>query len=84
VIGARYEKIGNRETSENRQENLNDDQMTMKKRTGGVSNRRKTSKGRRRRADAGVCIKSPHHALTVITENANPSLVTQGWFADKP
>jgi hypothetical protein len=34
--------------------------------------------GRRRRADAS------HHALTVITENADSSLVTQGWVGDKP
>jgi hypothetical protein len=25
-----------------------------------------------------------HHMLAVITENTNPSLVTQGWVGDKP
>jgi hypothetical protein len=25
-----------------------------------------------------------HHTLAVITENTNPSLVTQGWVGDKP
>jgi hypothetical protein len=35
--------------------------------------------------DTGVYIKSlPHHALTVITERTNPSLVTQGWVGNKP
>jgi hypothetical protein len=26
----------------------------------------------------------PHHALTIIMVNADPSLVTQGWVGDKP
>jgi hypothetical protein len=29
-------------------------------------------------------LKSIHHTLTVITENEDPSLVTQGWVGDKP
>jgi hypothetical protein len=49
-----------------------------------VANLRQTSGGRRRRANAGIYIKAPHHALTVITENADPSLATQGWIGDKP
>jgi hypothetical protein len=43
-----------------------------------------TSEGRRRIAKAGVYIKVPHHALTVITGNAHTSMVTQGWVGDKP
>jgi hypothetical protein len=35
-----------------------------------------TSEGRRKRADFSMYIKAPHHALTGITEQANPSLVT--------
>jgi hypothetical protein len=29
-------------------------------------------------------LKPTHHALKVITENTEPSLVTQGWVVDKP
>jgi hypothetical protein len=29
-------------------------------------------------------LRPPHHALTIITENVDPSLVTQGWVGDKP
>jgi hypothetical protein len=32
----------------------------------------------------GSTLKPPHHALMVITENADPSLVAQGWVCDKP
>jgi hypothetical protein len=42
------------------------------------------SEGQWRRVDAGLCIKAPHHALTVITESVDPILVTQGWISDKP
>jgi hypothetical protein len=39
----------------------------------------------RRGADAGMCSKAPCYALTtIITEKADPSLVTQGWVGDKP
>jgi hypothetical protein len=70
---------GQTETRGNRQENLNDDQATTEKRTGWVANFRETSEGRGRRAIAGVYIKAPPHpALTVIKENENPSLGTQG------
>jgi hypothetical protein len=68
----------------NCQEGLNGGQMAMKKQTGGVANNRETSKGQRRRANASVCIKAPHHTLIVITENTDLSLVTQGWVGDKP
>jgi hypothetical protein len=30
-----------------------------------------------------VYVKTPYHALTVFTERADPSLVTQGWVSDK-
>jgi hypothetical protein len=49
-----------------------------------VASCRETSEGRRKRVNAGVYIKAPHHALTVITENADPSLVTQGSVGDSP
>jgi hypothetical protein len=29
-------------------------------------------------------LRTPHHAFTIITENTNPSLVTQGWVGAKP
>jgi hypothetical protein len=64
-------------------ERLIGDQATTEKRTGEVANNREKSEGRRRRARADVYIKAPHHALRVITENADPSLVTQGWVGDK-
>jgi hypothetical protein len=65
-------------------ERLNGDQATTEKRTGGVANYRETSEDQRRIALASVYIKVPHHALTVITENADPRLVTQGWEGDNP
>jgi hypothetical protein len=49
-----------------------------------MANHREMSRGRWKRVDAGVYIKTPHHALTVITEKGDPSLVTQGWVGDKP
>jgi hypothetical protein len=75
---------GPTETRGNRQENQNGDQVTTEKQTEGVANCRETSEGRRRGANAGVYSKAPHHALTVITENADPSLFTQGLVGDKP
>jgi hypothetical protein len=41
------------------------------------------SGGRRKKVDASVYIKAPHHALTAIMEKAKPSLVTQGWVGDQ-
>jgi hypothetical protein len=41
------------------------------------------SEGPQKRGNASVYIKT-HHALTVIMENANPSLVTEGWVCVKP
>jgi hypothetical protein len=72
---------GQTETRGNCQDDLNGDQETTEKRTGAVPNCRETSEGRWRRANAGVYINHPHHALTVITGNADPSLVTQGWVS---
>jgi hypothetical protein len=83
IMGGRNKNLYHKETRENRQENLNGDQVT-ETRTGGVANHREISEGQQRREDAGVYIKAPHQALTVITENADPSLVTQGWVGDKP
>jgi hypothetical protein len=34
--------------------------------------------------DAGIHIKTPHHALTVVKERADAYLVTQSWVSDKP
>jgi hypothetical protein len=59
----------NQETNVNCQESLNGNKVATKKRTGGVENRRETSKARRRRADNGICIKAHHHSLTIIMES---------------
>jgi hypothetical protein len=58
MTGAGTLKIGQVEKRGNRQEGLNGKQVTTKKYIGGVADRRETSKGRRKRADAGVCIKA--------------------------
>jgi hypothetical protein len=85
MTGAGNLKIGQAQTCGNRQEGPNGDQATMKKQTGGVANRRETSKGRRRRVDAGVCIKaSPPSRADSHHEKVDPSLVTQGCVGDKP
>jgi hypothetical protein len=49
-----------------------------------VANGRESSEDRRRGEDASTCSKAPRDALTVFTEKADPSLVTQGWVGDKP
>jgi hypothetical protein len=73
------------ETHGNRQENPNGDQKTTEGRTGGMADYWETSGGRQKRADTGEYIKAPHHhALTVITGRAGPSLVTEGWVDDRP
>jgi hypothetical protein len=82
MSGAGNMKIDQEDICGNRQ-GQNGDQVRTKKRTRGMANRWETSDDRRRRADTGVCTKAPQHALTVIKENANPSLVTQGWVGDK-
>jgi hypothetical protein len=51
-------KIGEEETCRNHQESLNVDQVTMKKRTIGLANRRETNGGWWRRANTGVYIKA--------------------------
>lgn len=57
----------------------------MKKRRGGVANCWELSGGKWRSADAIIYITPPpSQVLTVITENADPSLVTQGLVNDKP
>jgi hypothetical protein len=84
MIGPRNIKIGQVETRGNRRKVLNGYQVTTTTQTEGVAHCRETIEGRRRRADAGVYIKAPHHALTAITENADTSLVNQSWVGDKP
>jgi hypothetical protein len=84
MTGARNYKLCHRETNGNLQEGLNGDQVTKKKGVGGVANSQETSEGRRRRAKPSVYIKALHHSLTIITENADPTLVTQGKVGDKP
>jgi hypothetical protein len=85
MTGTAYVKIGQQETHMNHQESLHGDRVTTEKQTGGVANHWETSGGWRRKMDANVYIKAlPHHVLTVITENADPSLVTQGCVSDKP
>jgi hypothetical protein len=51
-----------------------------------MANRQETGGGQWKRADPSIYIKAPppHHALTFITERANPSLVTHGWVCGKP
>jgi hypothetical protein len=74
---------GQTETCGKRQDDLNSDQATKKKRTEGLASCWETSECRRRRGKEGLYIKAPHNALTVITENSDPSLVTQVWASDK-
>jgi hypothetical protein len=71
------------ETCGNRQDDLNGKQVTKKKITEVVASCGERNEGRGRRWNACVYIKTPHHALSVITGNADPSLDTQGWFGDK-
>jgi hypothetical protein len=46
-------------------------------------NRREKS-GCRTKNDVDVYIRASRHALTVITESVDLSLVNQGWIGDKP
>jgi hypothetical protein len=73
-----------REKHGNRQEGTNGDRQTTERQTGWMVNHREMSRCRRKGKDAGVYIKASHRTLTVITERADPSLVTQGWVCDKP
>jgi hypothetical protein len=59
IDDARNIKIGQAEICGNRQESQNGDRVTKRKQTEGVANRRETSEGRQRRADAGVRTKAP-------------------------
>jgi hypothetical protein len=78
ITSDRIEKLDHQET------NGNGDQITTQKRIGTVTNCRETGEGQRKGANAGICIKPPHYALTDITEKTDTSLVTQGWVGDKP
>jgi hypothetical protein len=50
--------------------------------TGGVANHREMSRCLQKRGNAGVHTKAPP-PLAVITERADPSLVTQCWISGK-
>jgi hypothetical protein len=75
--------VGQAEKRRNREEGLNGEQLTTKKKQ-----ERWQTVGKRARADgdrtSAYALKSIHHALTVITENADSSLVTQGCVGEKP
>jgi hypothetical protein len=49
-----------------------------------VANCREKARPGREGWTPAYTLRSPHHALTGITEKADPSLVTQGWVGDKP
>jgi hypothetical protein len=48
-----------------------------------VANRRETGEYGKKKGNAGMNIKAAYHALSVITERPDPSLVSQGWVGDK-
>jgi hypothetical protein len=73
TTGARNETTDLRDG--NRQEVMNGDREKTERRTGGVANHQETSGGRQKRKYAGVHLKDPHHAMTVM-EGADPSLIT--------
>jgi hypothetical protein len=74
MTGTENLMIGQAETRGNRQ-GLNGEQVNNEE-TNRRGGRLLGNEHQWRRADAGVSIKAPHHALTVITENSDPSLVT--------
>jgi hypothetical protein len=59
-------------------------QETTEKWTEGMANHQEMSGYWWKTGDASIAIKASHHVLTVITEMADPSLVTQGCVGDKP
>jgi hypothetical protein len=73
-----------RETNSNLQERPNGNRETTERQTGRMTNSRNMSRCQWKRGNAGVYIKDPHHALTVIMERADPSMVKQGWVGDRP
>jgi hypothetical protein len=75
-----------RETHESQQEGPNGDREEATEwRTERMANCREMSRCQWKRGNASIRIKAPHHhALTIIMERADPSLVTQGWIDDKP
>jgi hypothetical protein len=75
ITGAGNVKAGHRETRRNRQESLNGDWVTTEKRT------REVAGGKERTSE--YTLRPPYHSLTVITENADSNLVTQGWVVDQ-
>jgi hypothetical protein len=67
--------------------NLQGTRRNRRKRQRGdreTTNRRETGEGRRRRANAGKCIKRPTSRVDRHFGKIDPSLVTQGWTDNKP
>jgi hypothetical protein len=68
------------------QQQMTDSSNVMK----GIQGKEWPDVGTRARASgegstpANSTLSPPRHALTVVTENADPSLVTQGLVSDKP
>jgi hypothetical protein len=84
MSGVKNMKIGQAETRGNHQEGRNGDQVTTKKRTGGVANNREPARAGGEGRTLAYLLRPTHYALTAITENADPSLVAQGWVGEKP
>jgi hypothetical protein len=73
-----------RATHGSRKESPNGDRITTEKRAEGMANLRETSEGGGKGKTPAYTLRPPHHALTVITERADTSLVIQDWVGDKP
>jgi hypothetical protein len=84
ITSVRNEKANHQETSSNHQKGQNGDQVTTEKQARRVANYQETGGLAEKRPMPVYTLRTPHHALTNITENTDPSLVTQGWVGDKP
>jgi hypothetical protein len=73
-----------RETHRNRQEGPNGDREKTEARIGGAANRRERSGFQTKGGMPPYKLRPPDHALTLIIEKADPSLVTYCWVYAKP
>jgi hypothetical protein len=76
IDSAGTEKMDHQEIIKDHRGDQSGDPVTTGRQPGEVTNRRETSKGRRTRANNGICTKPPHYALPATTGLANTSLVT--------
>jgi hypothetical protein len=83
MTGAGNETKDLQETYRNWQEGPNAYRETLQRRTGRLANRQETNRCQWKSVEASVLIKAPP-PRAVITERANPRLLTQGCFCDKP